>query len=217
MDVKLIIEHPPAVRKRKYRLRADEGVIGRAGGCAIRIDSAEVSRQHCRLRVRDGYLTVEDLKSRNGTQVNGEEVQGRQVVRPGDRLRIGPVTFIVEYQLTPEAIDRLLRGEGVESVEEDLEVVEEGEAALVFDEDGLLPLEGLAEGEVEEVEPVEEEMEELQPVEEVTEEQPVEAVDELELVDASDIQLPQSEELRDILTGLDDEDDAPKKKRKKKR
>ena len=47
-------------------------------------------------------------------------------MRPGDRLRVGPVTFVVEYQLTPEAIDRLLRGEGVESVEEDLEVVEEG-------------------------------------------------------------------------------------------
>src|SRR5947209_7266399 len=98
MEVRLVIEQGKT-RKRTFHLSHDEGVIGRQSGCAIRIPSPEVSRRHCVLRVRNGYVTVEDLKSSNGTQLNGEDVKGAQVVRPGDRLRIGPVTFIVEYQL----------------------------------------------------------------------------------------------------------------------
>jgi pSer/pThr/pTyr-binding forkhead associated (FHA) protein len=211
MDVKLVIEQP-RTRKRTFYLRSDEGLIGRAKGCAIRIGSAEVSRQHCRLRVRDGYLTVEDLGSRNGTQLNEEEVEGQQVVRPGDRLRVGPVTFVVEYQLTPEAIDRLLRGEDGSIVEEEVEVLEEASTEPVAVEDGLLPLEGLAEAADEEVLAVEEE---ILPVEEVVEEQPAEVVDELELVDAGDLQLPETEELRDILTALDEEEEPPGKRKKK--
>jgi pSer/pThr/pTyr-binding forkhead associated (FHA) protein len=213
MDVKLVIEQP-RTRKRTFYLRTDEGLIGRAKGCTIRIESAEVSRQHCRLRVRDGYLTVEDLGSRNGTQLNEEEVEGRQVVRPGDRLRVGPVTFVVEYQLTPEAINRLLRGEDAGLVEEEVEVLEEAEPETVAVEDGLLPLDALAEPVEEEVIPVEEE---VLPAAEAVEEQPADVVDALELVDAGDLALPETEELRDILTALDEEDEPPPEKRKKKR
>jgi predicted component of type VI protein secretion system len=207
MDVKLVIEQP-RTRKRTFYLRADEGLIGRAKGCAIRIGSAEVSRRHCRLRMRDGYLTVEDLGSRNGTQLNEEEVEGQKVVRPGDRLRVGPVTFVVEYQLTPEAINRLLRGEDAELAEE-VEALQEAEPETVaVEEELLLPLDD----EEEVVEAVEEE---VVPVGEVVEAQPVEEVDELELVDGGDFQLPETEELRDILTALDEEDE-PSRKRKKK-
>jgi pSer/pThr/pTyr-binding forkhead associated (FHA) protein len=208
MDVKLVIEQP-RTRKRTFYLRADEGVIGRASDCAIRVESAEVSRRHCRLRVHDGFLTVEDLDSSNGTQLNGEEVEGRQVVRPGDRIRVGPVTFVVEYQLTPEAIDRLLRGEDGGAAEESVEVLEEASAEPVVEaEEGLVPLE-----EVEEV--VEAVEEEVVPVEEAVEGQPAEVVDELELADAGEFQLPESAELRDILTGLDDSNEPPKKQKKK--
>jgi pSer/pThr/pTyr-binding forkhead associated (FHA) protein len=191
MDVRLVIEQGKT-RTRTLHLRKDEGLIGRERGCDLRIGSAEVSRKHCMLRVRDGYVTVEDLNSSNGTQLNGEEVEGRQVVRPGDRLRIGPVTFIVEYQLTPEAIDRLLRGEGAEDHEE-FEVLEAVEDVETVVEDEVLPADEV------------EEIEEVQP-----------AVDELELVDAGDFQLPETEELRDILTGLDEDEEPPKKGKKRK-
>ncbi len=192
MDVRLVIEQGK-VRKQTLHLRKDEGVIGRESGCAIRIGSAEVSRRHCCLRVRDGYVTVEDLKSSNGTQLNGEEVVGQQVVRPGDRLHVGPVTFLVEYQLTPEAIDRLLRGEDAGGAESDIEVLAEADAEPVAKEEDLLPLDEVAEA---------------------VEEEAAEMVDDLELVDASDFQLPETDELRDILTGLDEDEEPPKKRKK---
>jgi pSer/pThr/pTyr-binding forkhead associated (FHA) protein len=197
MNVKLVVEKGNT-RTRTLYVRQEEAVFGRERGCDFRIASSEVSRRHCRLRARDGYVTVEDLNSSNGTQLNGEPVRGRQVVRPGDRLGIGPVTFIVEYQLTPEAIDRLLRGE---------------ESAEALPE--VQPVE-----EVEEVEPVEELME-VEPVEEefIPAAEVVEAeappLDELELIEAEEFQLPESEDLREILGGLDE--DEPDRKRSKKR
>jgi predicted component of type VI protein secretion system len=181
MEVRLVVEQGKT-QTRTLVLRKTEGIIGREKGCDLRIASAEVSRRHCVLRVRDGYVTVEDMRSSNGTQLNGEPVQGREVVRPGDRLRVGPVTFVVEYQLTPEAIDRLLQGGEPVS---DLEIVEDLEVVAPGDE---------ASGDAEEL-----------------------PVDELELVDAGSFQLPETDELRDILTGLDEEDAPAPKKGKKKR
>jgi len=186
MDVKLVIEQGKT-RTRTLHLRREQGVVGRERGCDLRIASSEVSRRHCILRISNGYVTVEDLQSSNGTQLNGEPVQGRQVVRPGDRLRIGPVTFVVEYQLTPEAIDRLLRGE--ESVETNLEVVEE------VGED-------------------EEPLDEVTPADSPDEDN--RDVDELEVLDAGEFQLPETDELRNILTGLEEDEDKSPKKRKKK-
>jgi pSer/pThr/pTyr-binding forkhead associated (FHA) protein len=106
MDVRLVVEQGRR-RLRVVRLRGPATRIGRARGSGVRIPSAEVSRQHCVLRVEEGLVTVEDLDSVNGTYLNGEAVVGCQVVRPGDRLNVGPVTFVVEYELTPEALERL--------------------------------------------------------------------------------------------------------------
>jgi pSer/pThr/pTyr-binding forkhead associated (FHA) protein len=132
MDLQLVVEQGQT-RTRTVRLNAPQAVIGRLRGCDLRIGSAEVSRRHCRLLQRDGYLTVEDLQSSNGTFLNGVAVRGLQVVRPGDRLRVGPVTFVVQYQPTPGAIDRLPE---VEEVVEELPEVEEvvEELPLVEDE-----------------------------------------------------------------------------------
>src|SRR5205807_8581908 len=66
-----------------------------------------VSRRHCLISVHDGYVTVEDLDSVNGTFVNGKRVAGREVLRPGDHLGIGALRFVIEYELTQDALDRL--------------------------------------------------------------------------------------------------------------
>jgi pSer/pThr/pTyr-binding forkhead associated (FHA) protein len=109
--------------------------VGRARGTTVRIPSAEVSRQHCRLWQEGGLLYVEDLDSVNGTFLNSERLRERHVVRPGDRLDVGPVTFVLEYELTPEALARL-RGdavveplEGFEAMAEVVEVEEDPDLA----------------------------------------------------------------------------------------
>lgn len=102
MDVKLVVQKGPT-RTKAIRIHHKHTFIGRSPKCNVRILSAEISRQHCRLDFRDGFLSVTDLDSANGTFLNGRRIQGCQVVRPGDRLEIGPVTFMAEYTLSTEA------------------------------------------------------------------------------------------------------------------
>lgn len=132
MDVRLVIEHGPT-RTRELHLRQPEAVVGRQRGCSMRIPSAEVSRKHCKLRFQDGYLTVEDLASANGTFLNGIRIRGEEVVRPGDHLQIGPITFVVEYEMTQAVIDRLSKSHRAAA----LEPLDEAEALEVVTAAGL--------------------------------------------------------------------------------
>src|SRR5713101_1995433 len=106
MNVQLIV-NKGAARGRKVQLRHEITVVGRRRDCNLCIPSSEVSRRHCLLHFHDEYLTVEDLKSINGTYLNDQKVVDKSVVYPGDRLGIGPVHFTVQYELTPSARERL--------------------------------------------------------------------------------------------------------------
>lgn len=97
MDVRLVVEK--GNKRRTWLLHQDATVVGRRRDCDLCILSAEVSRRHCVLRTENGRVHVEDLDSSNGTFVNGSRVVGKQVVKPGDHLQIGPMEFIVEYGL----------------------------------------------------------------------------------------------------------------------
>jgi pSer/pThr/pTyr-binding forkhead associated (FHA) protein len=101
MDVRLIYKQ--GSKRHVFRLTRSEAIIGRARGCAVRIPSADVSRTHCRLVRRDGAVTVEDLGSLNGTLLNGTAIEGIVEVQPGDQLTIGPVRFVVEYEISAAA------------------------------------------------------------------------------------------------------------------
>jgi hypothetical protein len=82
----------------RYRLRfhlqevdlgGDEVVVGRGSMCQVTIDDPMLSRRHLRIDLSGSEPTIEDLKSRNGTQLNGRPLSGRATLRDGDRIRIG--------------------------------------------------------------------------------------------------------------------------------
>ncbi|MFO8071085.1 MAG: FHA domain-containing protein [Polyangia bacterium] len=78
--------------------------IGRSNECSLVLDDPSVSRRHATVLNEDGKLFVEDLGSRNGVVVNGERIEGRHLLRDGDRLAIGHQTIrIVAVQKTPDA------------------------------------------------------------------------------------------------------------------
>jgi hypothetical protein len=162
------------------------------------------------LIVQDGYLTVEDLDSVNGTLLNGQRTTGRQIVRPGDRLAIGPLCFLVQYHLSREAIQRLRQGDDAAPLEavaeaEELDVLPLAEVEA--DDADVEALEALPEVEdIPEAAVAEDEEELLEPI----------AVDDEEVQTASEgWQLPESNELRDILEQMEGEKPgrAPKPKR----
>ncbi len=71
--------------------------IGREPGQGLVISHPLVSRHHCTLTHRDSSLWVKDLNSSNGTLINGERVL-EAALHPGDKLTVGPLTFVAVYQ-----------------------------------------------------------------------------------------------------------------------
>jgi len=70
--------------------------MGRAPRADFIVEAALVSRLHCRLAVTaSGQLEVQDLKSTNGTFVNGRRID-KAVLVSGDRLGVGRVEFAVK-------------------------------------------------------------------------------------------------------------------------
>ena len=77
-----------------FPLIEDEYTIGRLTSNAIAINDASVSSRHARIaRTMEGFV-IEDLKSRNGTFVNGERVsEGKRLLVDNDLVRLGKVLF----------------------------------------------------------------------------------------------------------------------------
>ncbi len=78
---------------RRIGLPPGDVVIGRDEGCRIRLTGADVSRRHCILRCVGESVTVADLGSRNGTQVNDVPIDRPTPLKAGDLLRVGPFLF----------------------------------------------------------------------------------------------------------------------------
>ncbi|MGQ9816531.1 MAG: diguanylate cyclase [bacterium] len=72
-----------------------ECIIGRANGCDFLIDGKEVSRRHARVYYKDGMYVIEDLKSTNGTFVNGKRIDAVEL-HHGDEINIGNFTIIFD-------------------------------------------------------------------------------------------------------------------------
>ena len=86
---RLRILEPAAHKGETYSL-SDELTVGRGGGCGVVLPDDEfVSTVHARLFRRGEELLVEDLGSRNGTFVNGEQVSSPTRLKRGDRVQFG--------------------------------------------------------------------------------------------------------------------------------
>ena len=67
--------------------------IGRGPGNDLIVDEDTVSGRHALVVQRDGRWWIDDLQSRNGTQVNASEVVGSRQLKPGDIIQIGRVSL----------------------------------------------------------------------------------------------------------------------------
>ena len=95
MEIKLKVLAGAHVGK-QIRLTKDRFVIGRAEECHLRATSDLISRTHCAILNDNKSAVVEDFGGRNGTEVNGERVEGKRELKAGDRLKIGPLEFEVQ-------------------------------------------------------------------------------------------------------------------------
>lgn len=84
-------------------LRGDEIVVGRGSMGHVTIDDPMLSRRHIRIDLSGAEPTLEDLHSRNGTQLNGRPLVGRATLKDGDRIRMGTQELVF---LVPNAVKK---------------------------------------------------------------------------------------------------------------
>jgi phosphoserine phosphatase RsbU/P len=68
-------------------------VMGRQPTCEIVLDNAAVSRTHAQILHNHGVFYVEDLRSRNGTYLNGQKIAARSELHDGDEIKVCEVVL----------------------------------------------------------------------------------------------------------------------------
>jgi pSer/pThr/pTyr-binding forkhead associated (FHA) protein len=84
-------DHEP----RMQHFNTAEIVIGRHSTCECHVNDDFVSAYHARLHFHHGQWWLEDLKSKNGTMLNGEKVTLPTVIVSGDEIRCGETSLMV--------------------------------------------------------------------------------------------------------------------------
>ena len=93
--------------QKRLTFEEPEVTIGRVPGNDIVLAKGNVSKRHSRIVLKDSRFIVVDLKSTNGTYVNGRKITSPLVVKEGDKIYIGDFIMTLEgdpAQSAPEAM-----------------------------------------------------------------------------------------------------------------
>jgi len=79
--------------------------IGREASCFVALDDDSVSRLHARLQLGE-TARLHDLGSKNGTRLEGKQVEGDSVeVRAGALIEVGDVTLVLQRGAPPSRVE----------------------------------------------------------------------------------------------------------------
>ena len=80
--------------ERRIMLDRPRFVIGKKPSCDLLLDRINISREHCELLQKDGGFYVRDLKSRNGTFVNGKQISADTQLLEGAVIQLGDYSIV---------------------------------------------------------------------------------------------------------------------------
>lgn len=92
---------------------SNPSTIGRQEDCIICLDAPAVSRIHARITHEGEQFYVEDLKSSNGTYVNGNRIKERTPITEDDTLQVGPFHLALRLQdvVKPSDTDSIIKAQ----------------------------------------------------------------------------------------------------------
>jgi len=85
-----------ALRGTTLPLSTSAVLIGRSPSCTLVLDDDYSSSRHARIFPQNGAWYVEDLGSTNGTYLEGRRLDVPVAVQPGEEIRIGQTTMILQ-------------------------------------------------------------------------------------------------------------------------
>jgi len=71
-----------------FLLKGERTILGRHPNCHVVVDNAAVSRHHAQILESHSVYHLEDLRSRNGTFLNGKPLEGRMQLSDNDQIRL---------------------------------------------------------------------------------------------------------------------------------
>jgi phosphoserine phosphatase RsbU/P len=74
-------------------LRGERMIVGRHPNCLLVLDNVAVSRHHAQILESHGNYYLEDLRSRNGTYLNGTKITGRTELHESDEIKVCEVVL----------------------------------------------------------------------------------------------------------------------------
>ena len=87
----VLVIHTNDNMQQHWIMENDDITIGRGSECDLTLDERQISRQHVRI-FRDGnQFYLEDLNSKNGTWLNGNQMKGTRVLTDGDEIHLALV------------------------------------------------------------------------------------------------------------------------------
>jgi hypothetical protein len=95
-EVSVLVTTGPEMNK-SFTMSKVRAVIGRKGA-DIALNDPEISRHHCLIEVRDGFVNLKDLDSTNGTFFGEERVRAA-MLKHGDEFRVGSSTIRLTYRV----------------------------------------------------------------------------------------------------------------------
>ena len=112
-------------------------LVGRDPTCELALTEREISRHHIKVTRQSGKFFIEDLDSKNGTWVTGEQLKGERLLNDGDEINLGQVvkiTFIESEATAPYTPDTAITVQGRLRLDRDARRV------FVMDKEILPPL-----------------------------------------------------------------------------
>jgi len=111
MPMLLVLEGPGAGQR--IMIEQQPLIIGREETCDVVIPDRQVSRQHARIRLETDHYLLEDLGSKNGTFVNGQELLSPYPLQDGDEIQIAlccRLVYVDAEATVPLILERRAQG-----------------------------------------------------------------------------------------------------------
>lgn len=99
-----------------FELQGERTIIGRHPNCHVVLDNGAISRHHVQVLESHGSYYVEDLRSRNGTSLNADPLEGRAELHDGDQIRLCDITLEFELHGSSSKVGGARRGEAETSL-----------------------------------------------------------------------------------------------------
>ncbi|HCF95599.1 MAG: FHA domain-containing protein [Verrucomicrobiota bacterium] len=94
-----LIYQTPAGEKKELRIGAKPVTVGRGTQVDLQVVDDRVSRMHFGVSLKDGKYVLKDLRSTNGTLINGQKAEGDHVLQEGDTVKVGESVLV--FKLDP--------------------------------------------------------------------------------------------------------------------